>query len=97
MATEETELKSAVKQYLDLMGIYNFPLLQGVGSHKGLPDRIMHYQKRVHYLEIKRLKGKLSEHQLLFQEQCQRDNVPYIVIKSLDDIIEYVEALKAGE
>ena len=56
--TEETDLKSAVKQYLDLKGIFNYHLLQGLGAYKGLPDRVMHYKEKVHYLEIKKPKGK---------------------------------------
>lgn len=89
--TEETDLKLAVKQYLDLYGIFSYHLLQGIGSFKGLPDRVMHYEENVHYLEIKKPKGKLSPHQQAFYEQCNYDNIYYVVIRSLDDLIDYLE------
>lgn len=44
MVTEETSIKSACKDYLNLMGVFNYALLQGMGSYKGIPDRIMHYK-----------------------------------------------------
>ena len=45
--TEETDLKSAVKQYLDLKGIFSYHVLQGLGAYKGLPDRVIHYKEKV--------------------------------------------------
>lgn len=89
--TEETDLKSAVKQYLDIKGIFSYHLLQGIGSYKGLPDRVAHINGKVVYLEIKKPKGKLSPYQIAFQEQCVYDNINYEVIRSLDDLIEITE------
>ena len=89
--TEETDLKLAVKQYLDLKGIFNFHLLQGLGAYKGLPDRVMHYHGKVVYLEIKKPKGKLSPHQETFENECFADEIDYIVIRSLDDLIDFLE------
>ncbi len=90
--TEETDLKLAVKQYLDIRGIFNFPLLQGLGSYKGLPDRVAHINGKVVYLEIKKLKGKLSLHQETFANECFADGIDYWIIRSLDDLIDYLEA-----
>ena len=89
--TEETDLKLAVKQYLDLRGVFSYHVLQGLGAYKGLPDRVMHYKEKVHYLEIKKPKGKLSLYQVSFGVQCKIDNISYVVIKSLDDLIDYLE------
>ena len=89
--TEETDLKSAVKQYLDLTGIFNYHVLQGLGAYKGLSDKIMHYNGKVVYLEIKKLKGRMSPHQMAFADQCAADGVDYVVIRSLDDLIDYLE------
>ena len=90
--TEETDLKHGVKDYLAIMGIYSVPLLQGLGSAKGLPDRIMHFKGRAVYLEVKSSKGKLSPYQLAFQSQCEVDKIEYHVIRSLDDIIDITKA-----
>ena len=89
--TEETDLKLVVKQYLDIKGIFNYHLLQGLGAYKGLPDRVAHINGKVVYLEIKKLKGKLSPHQKVFFEQCMIDDVDYAVIRSLDALIDYLE------
>ncbi len=91
MTTEETSLKSVIKEYLAIRGIFNFPLLQGMGAFKGLPDRVMHFDGRVHYLEIKKPKGRLSPYQEAFQDQCKADEIPYHVIKSLEDLQEIIE------
>ena len=89
--TEETDIKHAVKQYLDIKGIFSYHVLQGMGAYKGLPDRVMHFNWGVVYLEIKKRKGELSLHQKIFQAQCDIGGIPYLVIRSLDDIMNYVE------
>lgn len=89
--TEETKLKNQIKEYLALRGIFNWHLLQGIGSFRGAPDRIMHHRGKIIYLEIKKKKGKLSERQIEFQEQCLIDNVDYLVIRSLEDLINYLK------
>ena len=89
----EADIKSQVKDYLDVWHIFNYHLLQGIGSYKGLPDKIIHYKGKVVYLEIKRPRGVLSENQKAFQEQCIRDKIPYWVIRSLEDLVEKLNAL----
>jgi len=84
--TAETDLKGVIKDYLDLMGVFNYPVRQGLGCYRGLPDRVMHFRGRVHYLEIKTPRGKLSDSQLKFQAQCQADGIHYHVVRSLEDI-----------
>ncbi len=41
--TPETALKQQVREYLDLHGVFSFPLTAGLGSFKGVPDRVMHW------------------------------------------------------
>ena len=83
----ETSLKGAVRDLLLALGIFNYPIRQGLGSYPGLPDRVMHRKGHVEYLEIKTLRGKLSSAQLAFQEQCRQDEIPYWVIRCVDDLI----------
>ena len=89
--TEETDLKATVKSYLDIKGIFNYGILQGLGAYKGLPDRVAHINGKVIYLEIKKPKGKLSPYQEAFMLQCTHDGIDYIVIRSLDDLMNYME------
>ncbi len=87
----ETDLKRQIKDYLAIKGIYSFPLIQGLGSAKGLPDRVMHFKGSVVYLEIKKPKGQLSIHQAAFGITCVTVVITYLEIRSLDDIMNYVE------
>ena len=82
----ETALKGQIKDYLAYRGIFNYPLLQGLGAKRGLPDRVMHLNGRVIYLELKLPTGKLSEGQLEFQAQCEEDGIGYFVIRSIEDM-----------
>lgn len=82
----ETDIKRTIKGFLDATGVFNFPITQGIASYKGAPDRIAHYNGEVIYLEIKTPKGKLSEWQVAFQEQCASDGIKYYVVRSLEDL-----------
>ncbi len=82
----ETQLKGQIKDYLAYRGIYSFPITQGLGSYRGAPDRVIHYQGQVHYLEIKLPSGKMSDYQTAFQEQCRADNIHYHVIHSIEEL-----------
>ena len=82
----ESALKIQIKDYLNVMGIFSYPLLQGLGSFAGVPDRIMHWRRAVIYLEIKTATGKLSLAQQTFKEQCERDKIPYLVVRSIEDL-----------
>lgn len=91
MGNIETEIKNQVKEYLAIKGIYSYPLTQGLGSQRGLPDRVMHRNGHVEYLEIKTPKGVMSIYQIMFKEQCEFDGIPYHVIRSLDDLMEILD------
>lgn len=91
MKQTETDLKHQLKDYLALKGIFSWPVTQGIASYKGAPDRVMHLNGKVVYLEIKLPKGKMSENQLDFQAQCEDDNISYVVIRSLEDLQVLVE------
>jgi hypothetical protein len=82
----ENDLKRQVKDLLNVYGYYNWPVTAGLGSHPGQPDRIAHIKGRAIYIECKLPKGKLSEHQSAFQEQCQNDGISYWVIRSIEEL-----------
>ena len=87
----ETQLKQQIKDYLGFKQVFNYPLVQGLGSYRGVPDRIMHFQGRVHYLEVKTPQGKMSEHQENFALQCREDGISYHVIRNIEDLQFIVE------
>ena len=87
----ETDIKRQIKEYLDIMGWFNFPILQGIASYKGIPDRIAIKEGRILFLEMKRTGGKLSESQKLFQEKIENAGGEYYVIHSLDELIKILK------
>ncbi len=86
MKVNETHIKGQIKDYLAALSIFNFPLVQGLGAYKGVPDRVMHYRGRVVYLEIKVPGGKMSEHQKTFQAQCVEDKIDYWCVSSTEEL-----------
>jgi len=86
-STPENAIKDGVKKILAMNGIFNYHILQGIGSYRGVPDRVLHYRGKVIYLEIKKPGRALSPKQVEFMEQCAADGVDYWVIKDVQDLI----------
>jgi len=85
--TKESELKLAVKDYLKAMRVFNFPLIQGLASYRGAPDRIAIHKGKAYALEIKAPKGKMSEYQTEFKENWQGAGGIYLEIRDIDDLM----------
>ena len=86
----ENDIKLQVKQYLDLRGWYHFPILQGLGSFDGIPDRIAIKNGRTLYLEIKKPGGKQSPAQIDFEKNIKFQKGEYYLIDDLDSLIEII-------
>lgn len=86
--TPETALKNQIKQYLSIKGWFHFPVLQGLGAYKGIPDRIAVKNGRALFIEVKAPKGTQSKHQEEFQIRIEEAGFEYILVKSLEDLIE---------
>lgn len=85
--TPETTLKRACVQYLRLQGWLTYPLVQqGIGTVRGLPDRIAIKGGRTVYLEFKRPAGKLSPHQEARRAEIEGAGATYLVIKQVEDL-----------
>ncbi|HAJ32486.1 MAG TPA: hypothetical protein DCK79_03835 [Candidatus Atribacteria bacterium] len=87
----ETSIKKQIKDYLSYLGWYSFPLMQGLGSQKGLPDRIAIKDSRVLFLEIKTLKGKQSEGQIEFEKIIKSYGGEYYVVRSIEDVDKIIQ------
>lgn len=84
----ETDIKKQVKQYLTLMDWFVFPILQSMGSYRGIPDMIaVKSGHEVLFLEAKTPKGRQSEHQKRFQARIEEQGGIYILFDSLDSLI----------
>jgi len=87
----ENDVKKQVKGYLSLRGYFHFPILQGLGAYKGIPDIIAIKNNRVLFLEIKKPGGRQSIHQKQFQKDIEEHGGEYYVVKSLDDLIRIID------
>uniref|UniRef100_A0A6H1ZXY7 Putative VRR-NUC domain-containing protein n=1 Tax=viral metagenome TaxID=1070528 RepID=A0A6H1ZXY7_9ZZZZ len=86
----ENDIKCAVKQLLSIKGYFHFPILQGLGAKRGIPDIIAIKNNRVLFLEIKRPGGKLSEYQKQFQLDINGQGGEYYVVRCLEDLIKII-------
>jgi hypothetical protein len=84
--TPETEIKNQIKAYLDALGIFHFPIMQGMGSYRGIPDRIAISHGISYYIEIKSQKGVQSTYQKQFQSDIERSGGIYILARGIGDL-----------
>lgn len=82
--TPETREKHTIKQYLDLCGYFYFPITQGLGAFRGIPDRIAIKNGGVYAVEIKAVgkngrQSPKSEHQKNFQREWKAAGGVYVI------------------
>ena len=82
----ERDIKKLVKDWLDVHGIFNWPLTQGLGSFPGLPDRQALYCGEVINIECKVPGGKLSPAQITFSEKMLAGGAHYVKVSCLEDL-----------
>ena len=86
--TPETLLKHQAKDFLAIYRVWTFPVLQGIGSAKGIPDRLGIYRGRPLAIEFKSPKGKLTENQERFRSHWESQGGIYILARSIEDLQE---------
>jgi len=84
--TPENLVKKEVKDYLDATGWFHFPILQGLGAHKGICDRIAVRDGVVLFIEIKAPSGQLTEKQKRFRDSIELWGGIYIEARGYEDI-----------
>ena len=62
-------------------------ILVGMGVHPGFADLIVLSEGRVLFLELKSLKGRLSEAQEVFRDAVQAQGFGWALVRSLDDAL----------
>lgn len=97
--TPETALKSRAKELLATFHIWTFPVLQGLGAHPGIADRLGIWDKglcphcgsqipQALALEFKRPTGVLSDRQRVFQAEWNQRGGLYVPIWKEEDLVE---------
>lgn len=59
---------------------------------RGLPDLCLFAGKKMYFIEVKSKTGTQSKEQIFFQSLCETAGVPYLLVRSLDEVLE-----KTGE
>lgn len=85
--TTETLLKRDVRRYLGLTGWFCFPVLQGIGAYKGIPDIIACRNGITLFIECKAPKGKQSPDQIEFERRIKETGCIYLLIKDVTDLM----------
>lgn len=94
--TPENIVKAAVKKYLYYKGWFCFPILQGLGAHKGISDRIAVKGDVTLFIECKSPKRNQSPDQVRFGNTIDYhggSHLHYIVVREIKDLIDYIEGL----
>ena len=87
----ESDILNQVRDWLQIHGWYVIRIHQGPMCHKGISDLIAVKDGRTACVEIKTIKGKLSEHQILFQCEILHRKGIYIVARGIEDVAELVD------
>ena len=85
-STPETSLKRAAKDFLAVHGIFTFPVLAGIGSYPGVPDRLGIYKGIPLAVEFKRPKGVLSDSQREFKRKWEAEGGLHITCRTIEDL-----------
>jgi len=87
----ETGIKYQIREYLSWTGWFAFPILQSLGSYRGICDIIAIKKGKVFFIEVKTKKGKQSEYQKDFQKKIESHGGNYILVHSLDELIKKIK------
>ena len=82
----EKDITRQIRAYLNMRGIWHFKVWQGLGSVKGVADIIGIYNGRPLAIEVKTVRGKLSEHQERFLTRWRNEGGIAIVARSVEDV-----------
>lgn len=88
--TPETQIKKQIKDYLSYKGYFHFPIMQGLGAQKGIPDMFAIKNGRVWAIEVKTSKGRQSQHQIMFQFNWESSGGKYIA-GGLDEVMKLIK------
>lgn len=88
--TPETCEKKAIKEYLNLKGVFFYHNLAGLGVYPGISDFTAIKNGVVYQIEVKAKKGKQSEVQRIFQKDWENQGGIYIV-GGVDEVMKIIK------
>jgi hypothetical protein len=82
----ERVILKEIRTYLENLGCYVVRQQQGLGQRRGVPDLLACCRGRFLALEVKRVGGKLSPHQVAELEAADEAGAIADVVYSVDDV-----------
>lgn len=82
----ESDVKKLTRDYMQIKGWFIFPILQGLGAHKGISDFIAIKAGRTVYLETKSPAGKQRPGQVIFQAEIEAKGGEYFLVDCFADL-----------
>jgi len=83
---KESDIQSAIKQYLQLKGWFVVKIHQSLGSYRGIADLYAIKDGRSVWIEVKTPRGKLSRWQEKFREEIESHGGKYVVARGIEDL-----------
>lgn len=65
--------------------------LKAAGLTAGVADLVVWWPVGIGYVEVKTVKGRLSENQRAFRDLCASRGIPYDVVRSVDDAMQVLD------
>ncbi len=87
-AIKEAEITRQIRDYLKIMNIFHWKVMQGLGCTAGISDIIAVKNGKAIAIEVKTHKGKLSSFQRNFLDNFKAAGGITIVARSVEDVIE---------
>lgn len=87
----ESDILQQVRQWLQHHGWFVIRIHQGLGCHKGISDLIAVKGGVTAFIEIKGIKGWLSDYQEQFQAEIKHQGGIYIVARGIEDVATLIE------
>ncbi len=81
---KETDVRKAIKDYLEMCGWFVYHNMAGLGSYPGLSDLVAVKGGRVVHVEVKKPGGRQSERQAAFQRKLEAAGGEYVLAYSVD-------------
>ena len=83
----ESDVKRLTWDYMQIKGWFIFPILQSLGSYKGISDYIAIKAGRTVYIETKSPAGKQRPGQIDFQADIEAKGGEYFLVDCYEDLV----------
>jgi Holliday junction resolvase len=83
---KESDIQQAIKTWLMYQGWYVVKIHQSLGSHRGIADLYCIKAGRSVWIEVKTVKGRLSEHQEKYRTEIEAHGGEYLIARGIEDV-----------